>query len=87
VEALNWFRKSAAHGNAKARANLSHAYACGFAVPQDKIKALAWMYLSIEAGTEPRHAKALENELGPEGSCQARELSAKLLEESPKNDG
>jgi hypothetical protein len=49
-EALEWYRKSAALGNAEAQSNLGSMYANGEGVPQDDIEAVKWLLKAAEQG-------------------------------------
>ena len=52
TEALKWFNKAAKQNNPKAQYNLGVIYASGVGVPQDNIKAYAWLILAYSNGYE-----------------------------------
>ncbi len=50
VQALYWFRKSAAQGNVEAQMHLGDAYAHGKGVSVDFVKAHMWLSLAAARG-------------------------------------
>src|SRR5262245_14694347 len=50
-EAVDWFKKAAAHGYAPAEFQMGQLYDFGFGVEQDDTQALAWYRKSAEHGS------------------------------------
>jgi TPR repeat protein len=50
AEALKWYRRAAAKGNASAQFNLGIMYANGEGVPKDEAKAVEWYQKSAAQG-------------------------------------
>ena len=50
TEALKWFGKAARQNSPKSQHNIGVIYASGLGVPQDNIKAYAWMSLAHSNG-------------------------------------
>ena len=73
-EAAKWYRLAAEQGNAWGQGNLGEAYAKGEGVPQDYIKAYAWLNLAAAGlklpqrgrnGQDARTARAGRTNLAP----------------------
>jgi TPR repeat protein len=60
-EALKWYEKAAAQGNAKAQFNLGVMCGTGEGVLQDFVKAYMWLNLAAEQGIP--NAKAMRDHL------------------------
>jgi TPR repeat protein len=52
AEAVNWYRKAAEQGYAKAQSNLGNMYSNGYGVPKDETAAYMWFLLAGAKGTE-----------------------------------
>jgi hypothetical protein len=52
AEALKWYRKAAKQNDPKAQHNIGVIYALGLGVPQDNIRAYAWLSLAYSNGYE-----------------------------------
>ena len=52
VAAVNWHRKAAEHGNAKAQNNLGFLYQYGFGVAKDEVAAVNWYRKAAEQGNK-----------------------------------
>ncbi len=76
VEALKWFSKAAMQNNPKSQYNLGVIYASGVGVPQDNIKAYAWMSLAYSNGYE----KAKDNILILNKAMTASEMQKAEVE-------
>jgi len=50
-EAVNWFRKAADQGYAKAQYNLALVYYSGEGVPENNIRAYVWLSMAKTQGT------------------------------------
>lgn len=61
VEAMRWYRQSAAQGYALGEANIGFLYAKGYGVPQDFKEAVHWYLMAVEKGQrEAQHNLALK---------------------------
>jgi TPR repeat protein len=52
AEAVNWYRKAAEQGYAKAQSNLGFMYSNGYGVPKDETAAYMWYLLASGKGNE-----------------------------------
>jgi hypothetical protein len=70
--AIEWYRKSAEHGNATAAYNLAGMYYLGHGVPKDRAEALKW-YRKAAALGDPDANRMIDLEsrehAGPGGNC------------------
>lgn len=78
-EAAKWVRKAAEQGDAKAQSYLGAMYHQGEGVPQNYIRAYAW--LSLAAAQEPKYATRRDGILKlmtPKQIASGQELSIEL---------
>ena len=78
-EAVKWYRKAAEQGDAKAQERLGHMYANGEGVPQDFVKAHAWMNLAAAQGFQAENRDRLAAQMTPAQIAEAQELATELF--------
>ena len=83
TEAAKWFELAARQGYVKAQLHLATRYARGEGVPQDRVKALAWLTLAAEQEMQRAidNRKALLVQLSTEEIASARALADALRAE------
>ena len=87
---MRWYRKAAEQGDAAAQFNLGVMYANGEGVPEDYVKAYAWMNLAAAQGQ--KDAVKSKDRLRPKMTsaqvAEAQKLSVELWEriESSKTE-
>jgi TonB family protein len=77
AEAVHWYRKAAAKGNADAQRSLGMCFATGQGVAKDPVQAAVWLNLAADQ-QDPlaqRLRQKLEVELTPAQAAQAAELA------------
>ena len=79
-EAVKWYRKAAEQGDAEAQERLGHMYANGEGVPEDYVKAYAWMNLAAAQGRNNavKAKELLRSSMTTEQVAEAQKLSADL---------
>ncbi len=83
VKAVEWYRKAAKQGEAKAQTKLGLMYADGKGVTKDAVEAMAWFNIAAAAGNEDaiKYLGIMEHEAGREKSLTAQRRSKEILEE------
>ncbi len=77
-QAVKWFRRAAAQGNAHAQFNFALMYAQGKGVPKDSVKAYAWASIAAAGGhvDAGKHRDLLEENMTREQIAEAQAISA-----------
>ena len=75
--ALRYFRPLAKKGHNKAQKTIGWMYATGRGLPQDYVKAFAWLSVAVENGdrTAGRNLDTMERRLDKAGLKEARKLA------------
>ena len=77
-EAVKWYTKAAAQGDADAQCNLGLMYYIGKGVPEDLVHAYAWLIVAQANGQEDAKELRDELELTPEQVAKAQALSTEI---------
>ena len=80
TEAVKWYRRAAAQGNAAAQNNLGVAYQTGEGVPMDYVEAYKWLNLAAAQGDTDaiNNRDGLVSHMTPDQIAEAQELSREL---------